>query len=915
MLVEIRGLQLSFSKKSIVLTIKKIKHFIPLMALALPAGAQNASNMIWKNNAFSIYSDKVLQGAYTAQMKNATHFVSDYKSLQNAALPASIGFKISINGQDNESPSGQDHYLLLDVNKATQESPIIIFGNAHQEKKSETAEKLTSKTILTLRVDMREVLKSLHEKGYYTTFSGKKIYKADFKGVYVAGGVKPLIWDFDNLVNHPALELKDPDGDGIYTVDITFDPNDQEGHTAQEWTATKDVAAFPQYHSPYAISDALYNLSLEEMKNAVEPDSTFRTGKDWSGVWTRDISYSIILSMAHLQPRVAYNSLMRKVNGKKIIIQDTGTGGAWPCSSDRVIWAVAAWELYEYTGDQKWLTTAYEIIRNTLAQDEATIYDAATGLVKGESSFLDWREQTYPRWMQPADIYESECLGTNAVHFQANIVAAKMAKLLGKNAEAAHYNSNAKKIKDGINKYLWLEDKGYYAQYLYGRNYKIASPKSETLGEALCIIWNIADAAQQKRIVENIPVVPFGAPCVFPQIPGIPPYHNNAVWPFVQSYWMWAAAKVGNAASVSQSIASIYRPAALFATNKENFVAETGDYAGTQINSSNMLWSLSGNLSIVHRILFGLDFQKEKIAFHPFIPKEWKGNRTLKNVIFREAILDIDVVGYGDHIAKFSVDGKPQAEASFAAHLKGKHKVSLVMSDVFQNQSEKQNIQHVLFAPETPEVAVEKNILRWKKIEDATHYIVWKNGKKLFTTTLTTYTLQEDSYGEFGVTAVGKSGTSFMSEPILVNAKNHTYTLPLIHFAKATNKATKGYESKAVIEISNQENTKIKIPVKVQEAGWYTIDFHYANGNGPTNTENKCAIRTLTLQGANPQTIVFPQRGKNEWSNWGFSNNIRYYLKSGENILQLERLPQDDNMNGEVNMALLDYIRLIRLKE
>jgi len=46
-------------------------------------------------------------------------------------------------------------------------------------------------------------------------------------------------------------------------------------------------------------------------------------------------------------------------------------------------------------------------------------YDAGTGLVKGESSFLDWREQTYPKWMQPADIYESENLGTNAVHYQA----------------------------------------------------------------------------------------------------------------------------------------------------------------------------------------------------------------------------------------------------------------------------------------------------------------------------------------------------------------------------------------------------------------------------------------------------------------------------------------------------------------
>jgi len=53
-------------------------------------------------------------------------------------------------------------------------------------------------------------------------------------------------------------------------------------------------------------------MSLEEMIKAVESDSTFRTGKEWAGVWTRDISYSIILSMAYLQPKVAINSLLKK---------------------------------------------------------------------------------------------------------------------------------------------------------------------------------------------------------------------------------------------------------------------------------------------------------------------------------------------------------------------------------------------------------------------------------------------------------------------------------------------------------------------------------------------------------------------------------------------------------------------------
>ena len=70
-----------------------------------------------------------------------------------------------------------------------------------------------------------------------------------------------------------------------------------------------------------------------------------------------------------------------------------------------------------------------------------------------------------------------------------------------------------------------------------------------------------------------------------------------------------------------ESIADIYRPAALFLTNKENFVADNGDFLGTQINSSNMLWSLSGNLSIILKLIFGIHFTTDGLLFQPFVPE------------------------------------------------------------------------------------------------------------------------------------------------------------------------------------------------------------------------------------------------------------------------------------------------------
>ena len=100
----------------------------------------------------------------------------------------------------------------------------------------------------------------------------------------------------------------------------------------------------------------LYDMAISEMVKNIEADGTFRTGKLWEGVWTRDVSYSAILSLAHLEPDLVRNSLMRKVDKKGRIIQDTGTGGSWPCSTDRVVWTIAAYEVYLETGDLAWLS-------------------------------------------------------------------------------------------------------------------------------------------------------------------------------------------------------------------------------------------------------------------------------------------------------------------------------------------------------------------------------------------------------------------------------------------------------------------------------------------------------------------------------------------------------------------------------
>ncbi len=655
----------------------------------------------------------------------------------------------------------------------------------------------------------------------------------------------------------------------------------------KEWKLKNDISSYPQLVTPNKLHAAIYNMGLDEMVNAVEPDTTLRTGKEWAGVWTRDVSYSILLSMAYLQPEASMISLMKKIDPMGRIIQDTGSGGAWPVSTDREIWCVAAWEVYKVTGNRKWLEYIYPIIKRSLETDRVAFYDTETGLVKGETSFIDWREQSHPRWMQCADIYNTETLSTSVVHAEAWKVLGEIATILGHKDVAKDAFAQAERIAEAVNRNLWMDDKGYYAMYLYGRDNLITNPRAETLGESLAVMWNVAPADRAKSITVNNPTTPFGVANFYPSIPDMPAYHNKSLWPWVGSWWALANAKVGNEEGVMQAIGNVFRPAALFCTNKENYNLENGDIA-TELNSSNMLWCLSGNIALTHKILFGIDFEKDGLAFHPFVPKALAATRSLNGFKYRDANLDITVSGYGNEIRSFKVNGKEQAPFIPAKKAKGNMKVEILMADntlpvLGLNETVQRN------TPITPIAWLEGNKLVWNPIEYIGEYIVLKDGKEVARTHATTF--DASAPGEYQIIGVSTDGIeSFASEP----------------------RSTRKESYVGVGNVSNDKTSILNVPVKVDEPGIYYVSVNYANGNGPVNTENKCAIRTLTVDGKREGLVVLPHRGRDNWDEYGWSNSVKVNLTPGEHIVGLEFRPENENMNIATNHAVISGIRLVK---
>lgn len=98
----------------------------------------------------------------------------------------------------------------------------------------------------------------------------------------------------------------------------------------------------------------------------------------------------------------------------------------------------------------------------------------------------------------------------------------------------------------------------------------------------------------------------------------------------------------------------------------------------------------------------------------------------------------------------------------------------------------------------------------------------------------------------------------------------------------------------------------------VFETETYLIDCRFANDTGPWDTNNNCEFRSIHIIDYYSGVWVLPQRGTNEWSDWGFSNIIEAPLIKGNNKLSIRFEDWNINMDGEINDALLDYIRIIR---
>lgn len=415
-----------------------------------------------------------------------------------------------------------------------------------------------------------------------------------------------------------------------------------------------EPADAPRLRSGRLLVDALFALAVVESREASVAEvrdgafasgsgqacPCFETGEKWTWVWTRDTAYAADLGLAWLDPARSAASLRFKTSAMKSgltggpqIVQDTGTGGSWPVSTDRVVWALGAaatLEALPAAERPSFAADAREALRNTVEADRTWAFDPVRGLYRGETSFLDWREQTYEaRTAQDTNgIARSFALSTNVGHFAALRVAADLAREAGDAASATRWEGWSNALKASIEAAFWDADAGLYRSWVGDDLDPAPVHRYDALGNALAALW-LGDAARARTVSQSWPHLAGGLPVIWPQQPLQPIYHNRATWPFVTAYLARAAAKGGHAEAAALSAEALLAGAARNLSHMENLEATTGRpwvddgvYSGPVVNSRRQLWSVAAMLSLVVDGWFGRDAADGALRFAPALPAQ-----------------------------------------------------------------------------------------------------------------------------------------------------------------------------------------------------------------------------------------------------------------------------------------------------
>ena len=594
------------------------------------------------------------------------------------------------------------------------------------------------------------------------------------------------------------------------------------------WTLPDSATVAPAFTSELTMADALFSKAVTS--------PSFLTPEE---IW---------LSLGLLRPEESMQAL------RSLAAVPANDNEDFPYSTLSPYWAAAAWEVYCSTGSRTWLREAYDALTRMLSRQWKLNRSALSEFYCGIPRGVTDQSVFYPAAMDQMGRFQTFSASVNIMRAYSLRVASRMAGELKLYAER-DLEMEADKLAGAVNDRLWLPDLQRYGQYLYGDYYPIVSSVTDNEANLLAVMTGTATAEMSEAMMGDLPLIASGVPSVYPYVVSPTPLR-----PIVQTLYGLAAAKVRNPRAFIHSMAAVWN-----LSLDSNYPA---------------LWP-----ALVLRGLFGLEATPAGLEFRPMVPEVFGGEKHIRGLRYRDAVLDISLNGTGDRIASFMVDSVSTDTHSIPAGVKGHHKVVITLSGN-DLTAKPPRIFEPVTVPQTPSVKWPTvNDLKIVNYDRLLHYDIYLDGVLTESISLDNYHVRPGESGVVTVVPTLERGSSGYATPphiclpadevISIHASSITPRRPPLHFIKDPATATN------YIELAARHNTRITCYVNVAVEGDYFITVGYSNGS------ERCGIRTLGVNGVDVATLLFPPRRHNDWVHVYPSTTSVIHLNEGVNKLWL----------------------------
>ncbi len=742
--------------------------------------------------------------------------------------------------------------------------------------------------------------------------------------------------------------------------------------------AVAEAPGAPTLRTGHLMFDALYTLALDdlagnEVASLIDPifdggtpqpcpaGGCYRSSSVSDTLGTREAGFAAHLGSLALDAVRARNALELRLSelrggGAPRIVQDFGSGGSYPVGSDRVAWALGASSvlaLLEGGARDAFAASALAALENTLEQDRLVLHDASDGLYRGESSYLDLREQSYPARVATdvAEIAGSKALSTNLLHLHALELASALADEAGDTALRDRYAAWSSSLRTAIHDGFWDAGAGLFSTFTSSSYDPARVRRWDLLGSALAVLLGVANAAEADSVLAAYPHYGPAAPLIWPQQQTVPIQHNRGASPMVSAYWLRAAALAGNDAVAERMIGSLARAAALNLSNVWALEAETGAArvdegaeSGPYLNATRRLGSIAGYLSMIHHTLFGLHVGADGLHVRPFVTAGLRtglfaGTRRLVLNDARYRTHDVTVVlhlpdtaGTGPlETVAVHLNGSPIAgDLVPAALLQASNRVDVFLASgtlppATITEASTADLRD-LFGPRTPRVVsvmessgdLEVGLDRGGESPGDVTFRVLRDGAVVADGLPGSTT----SWADGGVDPSGPRSYCYVAESTFVLSGNHSqHSAPGCWLGASFSHVT-------VIDAASMSNVggtltfdhgrwhwsgwgdaghSLTVPSFVAaQSGRHQLLVRYGNGAGPVASGITCAAKRIVVEDVAASTVVaegavvMPHLGA--WEIWADSTPLTADLVAGRSYRITIR--SDDDME---NMSVLEH--------